>query len=153
MFSKKDMALIAFLRQDCRQSLKNLSMKTSIPISTLHDKMKLHREMTSTKFVALLDFSSLGFLTKANISLRVDKEHRDSIRTHLMKHQNVNSLYRINNGFDFLAECIFRNIKELEDFTEHLESTFKIKGKEVHYLIEDLVREHFLSEPEMGDFQ
>jgi len=47
-----------------------------------------------------------------------------------------------------MIETIFKHIKELEDFIESLEEKFNIKEKQVYYLIEDIKRENFISDPE-----
>jgi len=63
-----------------------------------------------------------------------------------MKSHEVNSLYRINNGYDFLLQCVFRNVKDLEDFLESLEQKYKIKSKNVWYVIDALKQETFLND-------
>jgi len=67
----------------------------------------------------------------------------------LQKSWHVNNLYKINNGFDFIAEFVFKSINEMENFFEDLESKFKIKSKDVHYIIEDVQREAFLAKPDI----
>ena len=65
------------------------------------------------------------------------------MQEYLMKHQNINSVYKINNGYDFLVECVFKHIKDLEDFMESLEERFRVDDKQVYYVIEDIKREDF----------
>ena len=48
-----------------------------------------------------------------------------------------------------MVEMVFREIREMEDFLEKIEDRFKIKAKQVFYVIEDLKREEFLAEPEL----
>jgi hypothetical protein len=68
-----------------------------------------------------------------------------------VKSLNVNSVYKINNGFHFLAECIFRDVKELEEFVDQIDERFSVRSKEVHYIIDDIKRESFLSQPDLID--
>ncbi|MFC1769320.1 hypothetical protein ACFLZX_06180, partial [Nanoarchaeota archaeon] len=77
----------------------------------------------------------------------VQKEKRILLADFLIKHNNVNSAFKINNGYDFHIECMFRNLKELEEFNENLEEKFNIKDKKVFFLIEDIKRETFLEDP------
>jgi len=149
--SKKDLIVLSYLRQNSRETLTKMSRKTSIPISTLFDRLKTHEEGTIKRYTALLDFSQLGYHARAKIALKVKRDERDDIQDFLMKHQNVNSLYKINNGFDFMVEGIFKHIKDAEDFTEKLEERYKIKSKQVYYIIDDIKREDFLSHPELID--
>ena len=44
-----------------------------------------------------------------------------------------------------MAESVFENIKELEDFLESLDDKFSLEEKKVFYIIEDIRREGFLS--------
>ncbi len=73
--------------------------------------------------------------------------HKPTLQEYLLKHNNVNSLYRINNGYDFMLECIFHNMKELEDFTESLQRNFKVKKCDTYFVIDDIKRESFLADP------
>ena len=145
MFGKKDILILSYLRQNARMTLTSLSKKTGIPISTLFDKLRQHEKDIILKHTALFDFSKLGYNTKANIVLRVDKKNRDSLKFFLGKHQNVNTIYRITNGYDFMIEGIFKNIKDLEDFTEMIDEKFNIVEKKSFYIVDDIKRENFLS--------
>jgi len=75
------------------------------------------------------------------------KEDRDRLTELLRNSQNVNSLLRINSGWDLMAEVIFPNYKEIEDFLEAIEEKVTLKDKKVIYVIEELKREEFLSNP------
>ena len=149
MIQKKDLQIISNLRADSRQTLTKMSKKTSIPISTIYDRLKANEGSLIKRHTCLLDFNKLGFTTRAKVLLRVDKSVREELKEHLMKHRNINSLVKINNNYDFLFEAVFKQIKELEEFLEQLEEKFKIKSKQVYYIIEDVKRESFLAEPEM----
>ncbi|MEK6818709.1 MAG: hypothetical protein AABY10_02125, partial [Nanoarchaeota archaeon] len=73
-------------------------------------------------------------------------EKREDMLNYLLRHPNVNNVYRINNGFDFQYEAIFRNLKEQEDFMEDFENLFPIKKKEVYCVVDDVKREGFLED-------
>ena len=79
----------------------------------------------------------------------MNKKHRDEISEFILKNRNINSAYKINNSFDFLAECIFKSMKDLDKFIESLECQFNVMGMEVLYIVEDIKREKFLSNPEL----
>jgi DNA-binding Lrp family transcriptional regulator len=149
--NKNDFLIISHLRRDARESLTKMAKKTNLPISTIYDKLKAHEKEIIKKHTCLLDFVCLGFNAKANIMLKVEKSERAELRNFLLKHQNVNSAYKISNSYDFLLEVVFRNIKDLEDFVENIESKFKIKDKQVYFVVEDLKREAFLSDPTVFD--
>ncbi|MBW3017871.1 Lrp/AsnC ligand binding domain-containing protein, partial [Candidatus Woesearchaeota archaeon] len=79
------------------------------------------------------------------IFIRVEKQDKERLKNLLIFADNVNSIYRINGGWDFIIETVHRSIKELDDFLEDLGREVCIQEKEIHYLIEDIKREEFLS--------
>lgn len=145
---KKDIVFLTHLRNNARETLTKISKKTHIPISTLYDRLKMHEGSLITKYTTLIDFTKLGYLCKANITIKVDIEDRDEVKTYLLSQNSVNSLYKINNGYDFLIEGVFKHVKEMEDFMEAFERKHKVLDKNVYYIIEDLKREAFMAETE-----
>ncbi|MEM4246725.1 MAG: Lrp/AsnC family transcriptional regulator [Candidatus Woesearchaeota archaeon] len=150
MREEKLLAITAHLRQDARIKLSKLSRLTGIPVSTLFDRIHSPDSIGIKRLSALLDFQKLGFNTCATIMFKVLKEKRDQLKEHLLCSTNVNSLMRINNGYDFMAECVFRDMRELEEFCEKLEQSYGVKTKEVHFIVEELKRESFLSDPSLA---
>ncbi len=149
MLQKKDMLILSSLRQDARMSLTRMSKRTSIPISTIFDRLRLHEKTVIKKHTSLIDFEKLGFSTRANVCLKASKHKRDELRDYLVKHQNINTVLKINNGYDFLIEVIFRSIKDLEEFLEHIEERFEVSERKVFYLIEDIKKEGFMTQAEL----
>jgi DNA-binding Lrp family transcriptional regulator len=143
-----DWKMIACLRRDGRETLTKISRQTDIPISTLYDKLKSEKMNLIKKHTCLLDFSQMGFNTRASVSIKLGKESKEEAKEYLLKHMNVNSLYKINNGYDFMIEVVFRHLKELEEFMEKMEERFEVLEYKVYYIIDDLKREEFLSNPE-----
>ena len=149
MLERKDIQILSYLRNNARTSLTKMSRATHIPVSTIYDRLKLHEQGVILKHTALLDFGKLGFNARANIFLKVDKNSRDSVKEYLLKNQHVNSVYRINNGWDFMVEAIFKNINDVEDFFESIENKHHILEKQYFYVIEEIEREAFLSKREL----
>lgn len=146
MISKNDMLIISSLRKNARMNLTKMSRKTGIPVSTIFDKIKGYHNDIVTKHTTLINFDMLGYNTRANIILKVNKEDKAAMKAYLFKNQNINSFYRINNGFDFMFEAVFRNLKETEEFIEAIEERFGIIEKQVFYITEDVKRESFMGE-------
>ena len=147
--NKNELLVITHLRQNARETLTRLSRKTGVPVSTIFDQLK--RTDVIDKHTCLLNFTKLGFNTRANIMLSVNREDRESIKEYLAKDNNINSVYKTNNGFDFMVEGIFKHIKDMEDFMENLEGRFPIKSKQVFYIIDDIKREGFMADPVLFD--
>jgi DNA-binding Lrp family transcriptional regulator len=140
-----DLRILQHLRANARTSLTSISKRTGIPVSTIFDRIRNYQDQVVRRFTALLDFEKLGYPVRVNIFLKVDPQQRDGVRSHLLLHDSVNNLYRINNGYDYAAECLFTSIKEVEEFVEELESQFKILDKSVFHIIDDLAREKALT--------
>ena len=145
--NKKHVYLLMQLRRDGRQPLTEISRRINMPVSTIFDRLKQNRHELITRFTCLLDFSRIGFNCRAQMVLRVRKDQRQEMQTHLLKHSNVNSVYKINNGYDFLVETVFKDLKEADEFVERLDERFKVVEKRVYYIIEDLAREAFMTDP------
>jgi DNA-binding Lrp family transcriptional regulator len=128
-----------------------MSKSARVPISTIYDRLKIYAGTFIVRNTALLDFSKLGFHTRATILMRSDPKSRDALRDYLSKALPVNSLFKINNGFDFCADCVFRDLHDLEDFMDKTERQFDIKSKQVFFVIDDIKREAFLSDPLLVD--
>jgi len=124
-----------------------ISRETGIPISTIFDKVNKLGKSTISKYSPLLDFQKLGFGLRVNLILKANDKRKQDLKDFLLKNQNVNSLLRLNNNFDFFIETVFRDMKGLEEFYENLKK-FKIKKKKEFFVIEDLKKEEFLTKPE-----
>ena len=151
MTSKKDLLILSYLRQNCRETLTNISKKSGIPVSTLFEKIRRNRDGVIRKHTCLVDFAKLGFNTRAKIVIQASLNHRKDLLDFLLNHKNINSVYKINNGYDYLTEGIFRNMRDLEEFIETLQVKFRTKKQETYFIIDDLKREAFLSDPQFLD--
>jgi DNA-binding Lrp family transcriptional regulator len=148
--SQRDLTVISCLRRNARETLTAMSRKTGIPVSTLFDSIRHLEQGHIMKHAAIVDFARLGFSTRANIVLKVNRKDRDALRNYLVKNSFVNCAYKINNGYDFMAEVIFRNMAELEDFLGTLEEKFRIVDRHVYYVIDDIKKEEFLASPQLA---
>ena len=148
---KKGLLVMTYLRLNARESLTTLSRKTAIPVSTIYDKLKLYKDHFIIKYTTLINFARLGFNARANILLKADRDSRQALREYLINHYHVNSVYKISNGYDFLVEGIFRNVKEVEDFLDILGDKFTIEETAVYYIVEDLKKETFLNDKNLLD--
>jgi DNA-binding Lrp family transcriptional regulator len=148
---KKDLLLVSCLRNNARENLTKLSRKTSIPVSTIYDKLNTYKDTIITKHTTLLDFTKLGFHARANILIKVERDSKEALKEYLASHQNVNSLYRVSNGYDFLIEGIFKHVKQVEDFLEGIDKKFSMEQSQVFYVVEDVKKEIFMNNQNMID--
>lgn len=145
MLDKRDVRIFASLRSAGRIKLTDLSRETGLPVSTIFDRMKSSAAIQ--RHATLLDFHMLGFGVKAIVLLKAAKDYREALHDHLMYHFHINNLSKVNNGFDYCMECVFHTMQELEEFLESLEEKYRIKQKTVYYVVKDLKREAFMSDP------
>lgn len=146
---EKDKVLLAYVRQNSRVRLAKLSRLTGMPVSTIFDRLKKNLHGTITRSTVLLNWDALGMRTRALVLFKSKPEKRDELKEFLLKSPEVNTLQRINNGHDFIAECVFATIGELEAFLDRLSREYGAKT-EAHYIIEDLAREAALTSPTLA---
>ncbi len=147
-----DICILTHFRRNGRIRLTELSKKTKLPVSTIYDRLKLHLHKGAIlRYTTLLNFEKIGYATRAYILLSVDAAEKEKLFTHLKNHPNVNSLFRINNSWNVLMECVFKDMIALETFVEQLESMFHIKQKQVHYVLDEVMREGFLTDPKLAE--
>ncbi|MDI3473957.1 MAG: hypothetical protein PWR30_280 [Candidatus Woesearchaeota archaeon] len=147
---KRDMLLLCQLRNNSREPLTKMSKQTRIPVSTLYDRLKHFEEnKLIERHTSIINFAAFGYRVRVNVMLKVSSSQRDVLKKYLQNHENVNNLYKINNGFDFLFEGVFKSIEEAESFLDNLEEQFDFKRIDVHYITSDIKREGFLSSKEL----
>jgi DNA-binding Lrp family transcriptional regulator len=143
--TKKDLLLMTYFRRNARENLTQISRLTRIPVSTIFDRLREFEKGLIQKHTTLVDFRKLGFDIRVNILFKVSKDSRENFRDFLIMNDNVNSLFRINNGFDYLVEGIFKDMGDLQKFMEMLDQ-FKIESKQELFILEDIKRECFLTD-------
>ena len=148
MIEQNNLLLLSHFRRNARAKLTDVGRETGIPVSTIFDRVKGELLPYVQRFTCLLNMQELGLHSRATIILKVDKEQKQEAGRFLEKHGNVNSLYRINNGYDFMLDVIFREMADLEEFIEQIEKRFKVKDKEVYFIIGEVKQEAFLAEPQ-----
>ncbi len=141
----QDTLLVSLLRENSRMSLTEMSKVTKIPISTIYQKLKEFNNGLIRKNTALVDFSQMGFTVRARVLLKVKKTGLQQLKEHLLSHKSINELYKINNGYDFMAEFIFGTMKEMEEYLDMLGEKFDVEKEQVFYIVDELRREEFLS--------
>ncbi|MBS3159337.1 Lrp/AsnC family transcriptional regulator [Candidatus Woesearchaeota archaeon] len=144
ILKEKEVLLLKQFRVNARMKLTSMSRKTGIPVTSIFDKItNLDKIGIIKKYTILLDYELIGFEIKAILIIKINKKQKTDLKEFLSHHHSVNSLYRINNGFDFILEVIFKNMKIMDDFLEKIEKNFDILKLEIHYILEELKREDF----------
>ena len=142
---EQDLRILAMLRTNARQSLTRMSRQSGIPVSTLYDHLKQQEHGAIVRHTVLVDFGKLGFTTRVKLALRVKPDDREAAQAFLMAQPCLNAVVKINNGFDYLVEGVFRDMKEMEAFLDRLDVHVRVTAKQLYYVIEDLKKEAFLT--------
>lgn len=141
---KRDVDLICCLRRNARVTLTSLSREIKMPVTTIYDRLKgLTSESIIKKYTTIVDLDKLGYSVKAILILKIKKTDKDAFRDFAEKHSAINNLFKINNGYDFIVEVIFSNMRLMEEFIERVDHRFEISKMDVHYVMEELRREDF----------
>ena len=149
-YKDKDLLILAYLRSNARMKLTDMSRKSRIPVSTLFDRIiSFNGSGLVRKNSALLDFDKMGYKARVLLTLSCRKSERKKLQAIIETHPSMNSLYKVNNGWDFIVEMLFRGVKDVEDFIEGLEQEVLIKNKGIFYILDELKREEFLAKPYM----
>ncbi|MDP2749624.1 MAG: Lrp/AsnC family transcriptional regulator [Nanoarchaeota archaeon] len=141
---KKDLMIVKELRRNARLSLTDIASLTTIPITTVHDRLKQHEKKWISKHTTLLDFQNMGYGGRAYLALKAEKAKRIELRNFLLHHKNVNSVYVVNYGFDLMADVVFRNIKDVESFSELLSQKYGVFETKIFHVLEELQEEEFM---------
>jgi Lrp/AsnC family leucine-responsive transcriptional regulator len=138
--------IIQHLRKNARKTVSDISKETGIPATTIHNKISNYEKDAIIKgYTCILDLKKLGYPIKANIALKIMKEQRKSFQDFILSNNSINSASRINSGFDFMIEAIFRDMGEFHNFLEEINEKFIVENKQIFYSIADVKSETFLS--------
>lgn len=143
--TKKDVLLMTYFRNNARENLTKISKMTAIPVSTIFDKLREFEKDIIKKHTTLIDFKKMGFDIKINILFKIARDSREEFKQFLVTNENINSVFKVNNGFDFLVEAIFKDMNTMQKFTELIEK-FQIEDKQEMFILEDIKREGFLAD-------
>jgi len=147
----KDLMLLSQLRKNAREKLTTISRRTQMPVSTIHEKLKGYNLGVVKKHTVLLDFPKLGYQCRAKVLVNAPKETKGELKDYLQKHPNINSAYKINNGYTYMLDVVFPTLDDLDQFLEKLESGYDVRDTQTYYIIDELKREGFLTDLTLMD--
>jgi hypothetical protein len=96
------------------------------------------------KHISLIDFNKLGYSSCALVLFQTMRDSKNRLQSYLQNHENVNSLYRLDFGYHFLAEMVFENLSNLQEFVDHTEVEFNLESIKVFNISQELKKEEFL---------
>jgi len=120
----KDKKILDVLKENSKLSTQQISKKISIPITTVHNRMKkLEEEGIIKKYSVVLDYKKIGKLISAFVLINVDykllkqiKKTQDDLTKKLKLHSSVEEASRITGGTDLIIKIRVKDVDELDDF-------------------------------------
>ena len=131
---KKDIALINELQSNCRQSLKKLSRKLNMSITTVYDRMKkLEKEGVIKQCRAILDPEKTGIPRTTFTLVRIDYTHllesgenQRDVAKRLARFPQVLETHVITGEWDILLKIRGKSVPEIGDLI--MTKLRKVKG-------------------------
>ena len=142
----KDLKILRHLRKNARETLTRMSQETRVPISSIFDRLKrLEGIKVIKRYTTLFDLKKMGIHCRVLLLIKIGESQRSDLEAYLTENPSVNSLARTIATYDFVVECLFHTIKDLESFIEGVEKRYKGISISIHYIVKDLKRESFLA--------
>jgi DNA-binding Lrp family transcriptional regulator len=145
MMKESDLKIISHLRSGRRKKVTEISRDLDIPVTTLYDRLDALKRQANLHHTTLVDFKKLGYKGNIHMGFKVGGNDRDALESYLARHPALNSLYRVNHDFDFLAHLIFKDIEEMKSFLSTLSSEFTLLEVKIFDVVDELKKETFLS--------
>jgi Lrp/AsnC family transcriptional regulator, leucine-responsive regulatory protein len=121
---KKDRIIIDVLKENSKLSTQQISKKTSIPITTVHHRIKkLENDGAIKKYSIVLDPKKFGKFVSAYVLITVDykllkeiEKTQLEITQKLKSYPDVEEASMVTGGTDILIKIRVENIDELNNF-------------------------------------
>ena len=109
----KDRKVIAELKKDSRQTVRDIAKKTGIRPSTVHQRItKLRKEGVIERFTVKLDNKSVGedFIVFMHISTKQD------LPAEFFRNRHIKESFGITGEYDLMLKLKFKDVGEFNDF-------------------------------------
>lgn len=124
MISKKDEAILNILRENCKLSTREISNRTRIPITTVHNRIKrMEREGIIKNYVAVVDNRKLGKNIQAFIQVNVvyttptgKPVSQEELAKKIYMMPEVHACYIMAGSIDILLHAVVKDVDELNNF-------------------------------------
>lgn len=118
----KDIKILRALAADSRLSLRKLSRKVGLSITSVINRVeKLESRGVIRKYTVELEPTKLGFLLPVIIDIRVSKGRLREVEEAIAKYPNVIAVYDITGDYDVSVIALFRDRFELDRFIKEVQ--------------------------------
>jgi len=118
---EKDERILNVLKENSKLSTQQISKKISIPITTVHHRIKkLEKEGIIKKYTVVLDSKKIGKLISSYILIRVDYRHTKQsqleMAMNLKSKDAVEEVSIVTGSIDMIVKIRVKDIAELNQF-------------------------------------
>ena len=123
MLDSKDLKIINALKQNSRESIRDIAKKTKLRPSTVHVRIrKLVDEGVIENFTLKLNNEAMGESFIVFILLNTD-----DLDARVIKDKHVKEVFGITGEYDLLIKAKFSDVSEFNDFVLNLRKHHNIK--------------------------
>ncbi|MCX6695739.1 MAG: Lrp/AsnC family transcriptional regulator [Candidatus Altiarchaeota archaeon] len=126
-----DLKIITSLREDSRQSFRDLAEKLDVAEGTIYNRVnKLKEEGIIKKFMVDIDYGKLGYDLSAVIGIISKGGHLAELEKDLAKEKSITAVYDVTGEYDAVVVAKFKDREELNRLVkkmntmEHIERTY-----------------------------
>lgn len=121
---EKDLEILKLLKDNSRLSSKQISKKTRIPLTTIHNRIKkLEKYGIIKNFTLNIDYKKIGQPILAYILITInytlptgEKISQEDVAKKVRILSNVEEVNMVTGGMDMMLKSRFASIEELYDF-------------------------------------
>jgi DNA-binding Lrp family transcriptional regulator len=120
MLSKKDMKILDVVRANCKLSTREISEKTGIPITTIHNRIKkMESDGTIKYYKAVIDNKKIGRGIQAYVSITCNYKYQNQILKQLTVMPIVEECYILTGTNDILIKVAVTDVEQLNNFVSN----------------------------------
>ena len=120
----KDERILEVLKENSKLTTQQISKRVSIPITTVHNRMKkLEKDGVIKKYTAVLDYKKIGKPISAYVLIIVDykllkqiKKTQHDLSKKIKQHPSVEEASRVTGGTDIILKTRVKDVEELDEF-------------------------------------
>lgn len=124
ILDEKDRKIIDVLKENSKLSTQQIAKKTSIPITTVHNRIKkLEKEGIIKKYTIVLDNKKIGKPITAYVLVIVDYNtlkkkniSQHQLSAHIKQNPDVEEAAMVTGGTDIILKIRVSDIDSLDDF-------------------------------------
>lgn len=144
---EKDERILNVLKENSKLSTQQISKRVSIPITTVHHRIKrLEKDGVIKKYTVVLDPKKIGKPISAYILVTVNynllkqiKRTQHDLAKKLKSHDNVEEASMVTGGTDIIIKIRVKDIDELDDFvTKYLRNIEGIEKTQTTVILNEI---------------